>query len=147
MVEKLFKVGGSANIGGDLRAGEVRVGGSIEAKAIYAEIFKLGGRASIEKVEAKHVEIDRNSEVRGLVFGCRVVVGKGAEVKGVIGHDVVVEKDAEVDRVEALKVKVEKGAGVDELYYVQEAQVDRDAKVSKAIKVDKLSVELKCEEL
>jgi len=144
LVEQLFRVGGSADITGDLEAGEVDVGGSLKSRIVKSKIFRLSGGARVERVIAEDVEIGRDSEVYGVIIGCRVVIRKKAEVEEVIGYDVKVERDAEIDRLEAYRVVVEDGAQVDELLYVEKAEIGEDAEVKKLVKAEKLSVELKC---
>lgn len=143
-----IRVAGSVRVKGDIHCERIEVSGFIRANIIEAIIeageINIAGDIAVIKAVAKSIVLSRKTRARGIFTGCKIEIGRDAEVDKVIGEEVMVKRNAEVNYIEAHSVIIEDGAEVSTLKYVEKADISKDAKVGHIEKIEKVSLGIEC---
>ena len=132
MVERL-KVGGKVFVSGDLEAGEVRVGGKIEAHTLtakkYIETNVLRTRSGAKAVR---IEIGKRGEAEGPLVGEIIIIKERARVEDVYGGEVQLRGRCRARSVYGRKVRIENGCDVDKVIYTESLHTDPSVRIRSA---------------
>lgn len=149
-VQDQIEIGGSTKVNHDLEAGEVRVGGKLEAERVNArnEVDIVGVVETENGLKAKAVKVGSGSRVKGAIVGEQVDVGKSygvildseknwmgqvaavrlvgrmTRVEDIYGDVVHLGKVSTAGRIFARIVELENGSIAEEINYSEELRGD-----------------------
>jgi cytoskeletal protein CcmA (bactofilin family) len=107
-------VGGKVEIGSEISAGNIEIGGVLRARKVLAEDrVEVGGSINtIEGTTARFVEIGKRGTVRGSIragqvnidkeayaeniFGKRILLRSGAHAENLYGESIIIESDCQI---------------------------------------------------
>lgn len=123
--KRSLNVGGFARVGKELRAGNVSVGGSLEAEICFAEKVRVGGRVETQRgTKSKLFEIGRHGKVTGPVVAEQVEVHDHAELEDIYADLLVMGKHSSAHNVYVKRAVLNSGCKISgELVYTQELEL------------------------
>ena len=128
-----FEVGGSSDVGGELAAGSLKVGGEFEARrASVRDDAQVGSTIRTDKgLWARRIEVARRAAVRGRLVAETVEIGRDATVEDVYGASVQVGSGARVGAIHADEVDVGRDAQLGRVEYVRTLRLGPGATVAR----------------
>ncbi|EMR73314.1 Integral membrane protein CcmA involved in cell shape determination, partial [Thaumarchaeota archaeon SCGC AB-539-E09] len=125
-----LKVGGRAEVRGELKAYNIHVGGRIEAKKIevVGEI-KTSTLRTIHGAKAKRIEIGRRGEVEGPVVADYVLSRDRARFEDIYAKRVVLRRGSRARNIYAEEIEIEGKCRISgELKYTESLDFERDVR-------------------
>ena len=129
---KDLRVGGKAQIGNDLNARSVLVGGKVEAEKIVAsEEIRTNILCTREGAKSDYIELGRRGEAEGPLIARKVLIRERARVEEVYAETVTLRRGARAVNLYANEIIIENDCRISgNIMYTKELRTDRDVRFS-----------------
>jgi len=125
ILEDRLRVGGRVSVSRELEAGEIRVGGKVEAYSVVARKFiETTDLITTRGGKAARIEVGKRGEVEGPLVGQVIIVKDRSRVEDIHGDDVQVRGGCRTGSIYGRRVRIEGGCDVDSVQFTESLRAD-----------------------